>query len=82
MNGLVPAAIMHFTVPKAQPSTEVEDIRLKRGAFVIVGLFLGTIEAFMPTSWSTPARFNGLREERYFLDCLGEELLSFPGQMG
>lgn len=43
VNWIVPAAIMHFAVPKAQPSTDVEDIKLRRGAFIIVGLFLWTI---------------------------------------
>lgn len=43
VNWLVPAAIMHFAVPKAQPDSNVGDIQLKRGAFVIMGLFLWTI---------------------------------------
>nr|WP_217907679.1 sodium:proton antiporter NhaD [Desulfosediminicola ganghwensis] len=43
VNWLVPAAIMHFAVPKAQPDSNVGNIQLKRGAFVIMGLFLWTI---------------------------------------
>ncbi len=43
VNWIIPAAIMHFAVPKAQPSTDVGDIKLKRGAFIIVLLFLWTI---------------------------------------
>ena len=43
VNWLVPAAIMHFAVPKAQPDSNVGNIQLKRGAFVIIGLFLWTI---------------------------------------
>jgi Na+/H+ antiporter NhaD/arsenite permease-like protein len=43
VNWIIPAAFMHFAVPKAQPSTDIEDIQLRRGAFVIVGLFLWTI---------------------------------------
>ncbi len=43
VNWLVPAAIMSFAVTNQQPDTESEDLKLKRGAFVIIGLFLWTI---------------------------------------
>ncbi|KJS03413.1 MAG: sodium:proton antiporter [Desulfobulbaceae bacterium BRH_c16a] len=43
VNWLVPAAIMSFAVPDKQPETGVEDLKLKRGALVIIGLFLWTI---------------------------------------
>jgi NhaD family Na+/H+ antiporter len=43
VNWLVPAAIMTFAVANKQPDTCREDIKLKRGAFVIVSLFLWTI---------------------------------------
>lgn len=40
---IVPAAIMHFAIPNQLPDANVEDLQLKRGAFVIIGLFLWTI---------------------------------------
>ena len=40
---LVPAAIMSFAVADKQPETGAEDLKLKRGALVIIGLFLWTI---------------------------------------
>ncbi|WP_136810266.1 sodium:proton antiporter NhaD [Desulfosediminicola flagellatus] len=43
VNWLVPAAIMHFAIRKAQPDASVENIQLKRGSFIIIGLFLWTI---------------------------------------
>lgn len=43
VNWIVPAAIMHFAVPNLQPDATTEDIKLKRGAFIIIGLFLWTI---------------------------------------
>lgn len=43
VNWLVPAALMSFAVAKKQPQGDVEDIQLKRGALVIIGLFLWTI---------------------------------------
>ncbi|WP_208597671.1 sodium:proton antiporter NhaD [Desulfogranum mediterraneum] len=43
VNWLVPAAIMSFAIPDKKPESGVEDLKLKRGAFVIVGLFLWTI---------------------------------------
>lgn len=43
VNWLVPAAIMHFAIPNRQPDPNTEDLKLKRGSFVIIGLFLWTI---------------------------------------
>jgi len=43
INWLVPAAIMHFAVPTGMPKASVEKITLKRGAFIVIGLFLWTI---------------------------------------
>ena len=43
INWLIPAAIMSFAVPAGQPDANIEQLQLKRGAFVIMGLFLWTI---------------------------------------
>lgn len=43
VNWFVPALIMSFAIPNAQPKSGVEDLKLKRGAFIIIGLFLWTI---------------------------------------
>lgn len=43
INWIVPAAIMSFAVPAGQPDTNIEQLQLKRGAFVIMGIFLWTI---------------------------------------
>lgn len=43
INWLVPAAIMSFAVENKQPEAGLADLKLKRGAFVIIGLFLWTI---------------------------------------
>jgi NhaD family Na+/H+ antiporter len=43
INWIVPAAIMSFAVPKGQPDANVEQIKLKRGAFIIIIIFLWTI---------------------------------------
>ena len=43
VNWLVPAAIMSFAVPTGQPDANTEQLHLKRGAFVIIVLFLWTI---------------------------------------
>ena len=43
VNWLLPAAIMSFAVPNKQPESGIDDIKPKRGAFVIIGLFLWTI---------------------------------------
>jgi Na+/H+ antiporter NhaD/arsenite permease-like protein len=42
-NFLIPATIMSFAVPNDQPTSIAEKVELKRGAFVICGLFLCTI---------------------------------------
>ncbi len=43
VNFLVPAAIMHFAVPRGQPSGDTDTVTMKRGALRIIGLFLLTI---------------------------------------
>ena len=43
VNWLIPAAIMSFAVPKINPAACEIDVKLKRGAFVVIGLFLLTI---------------------------------------
>ena len=43
VNFLVPAAFMHFAIPDVKPEATTENIRLKRGAKVIMVLFLATI---------------------------------------
>lgn len=43
VNFTVPAAIMHFAIPKEKPTAVNETAELKRGALIIVGLFLLTI---------------------------------------
>ena len=43
VNWLVPAAIMSFAVPAGQPDANTEQLQLKRGAFVIMVIFLWTI---------------------------------------
>ena len=43
VNWIVPAVIMSFAVPKVEPATCEVDVKLKRGAFVVIGLFLATI---------------------------------------
>ncbi len=43
VNWVVPAFIMSFAIPKQQPAATTEDIKLKRGAIVIILLFLWTI---------------------------------------
>ncbi len=43
VNWVVPAVIMSFAVPKIQPATCEINIKLKRGALVVIGLFLMTI---------------------------------------
>lgn len=43
VNWLVPAAIMSFAVPKESPETCAIDIKMKRGAVVVMILFLLTI---------------------------------------
>jgi NhaD family Na+/H+ antiporter len=43
VNWLVPAIIMSFAVPKTQPAASTADVALKRGAFVVIILFLLTV---------------------------------------
>jgi len=43
VNFLVPAALMHFGVPKGMPETVSETRKLKHGATVVIGLFAATI---------------------------------------
>lgn len=43
VNFLVPAAIMHFSIPDEQPTAGGEDVSMKRGAKRIIVLFLLTI---------------------------------------
>jgi len=43
VNWLVPALIMSFTVPKTAPRAEKEQVQVKKGGFVVLGLFLLTI---------------------------------------
>ncbi|MCR9244470.1 MAG: sodium:proton antiporter NhaD [bacterium] len=43
VNWLIPAAIMHFMVPKGQPEPMTKEVELKQGWQVVVGLFLATI---------------------------------------
>ena len=43
VNFLVPAAFMHFGVPKGMPEAASEIRRLKPGAIIVVGLFAATI---------------------------------------
>jgi len=43
VNFLVPAAFMHFAIPDEKPGVTTEKVSMKRGAWVIMGLFLATI---------------------------------------
>lgn len=43
VNWLVPAVIMSFAVPNIKPAAGESNVQLKRGAFVVIGLFLLTI---------------------------------------
>jgi Na+/H+ antiporter NhaD/arsenite permease-like protein len=43
VNWLVPATLMSLVVPKARPDGVREDVQVKTGGFVVVGLFLLTI---------------------------------------
>ena len=43
VNWIIPAVIMSFAVPKEQPQSLNEKAIIKKGAFVVVGLFLLTI---------------------------------------
>jgi Na+/H+ antiporter NhaD/arsenite permease-like protein len=43
VNMIVPAAIMHFFIPKERPEALIESQPMKRGGWVIIGLFVLTI---------------------------------------
>ena len=43
VNMVVPAAIMHFFIPKLRPESVLESEPMKRGGWVIIGLFVLTI---------------------------------------
>ena len=43
VNWIIPACIMAFAVPKAMPEASTEEVQLRHGAWVVVGLFLLTI---------------------------------------
>ncbi|MCW9030971.1 MAG: sodium:proton antiporter NhaD, partial [Gammaproteobacteria bacterium] len=43
VNFVVPAAIMHFAIPNEKPTASSEDAPMKRGALIVVALFLLTI---------------------------------------
>ncbi|MCL4169078.1 UNVERIFIED_CONTAM: hypothetical protein GTU68_036463, partial [Idotea baltica] len=43
VNYTIPAAAMYFAVPSGVPEVRKDKVRIKRGAFVIVGLFVCTI---------------------------------------
>ena len=43
VNWFVPAVIMSFAVPNIKPAAGESNVQLKRGAFVVIGLFLLTI---------------------------------------
>lgn len=43
VNWLVPAAIMHFSVPNEHPSGDSEEVFMRRGAMRIIFLFVATI---------------------------------------
>lgn len=43
LNFVVPAAIMHFSIPNGQPLALTSHIKARRGAWVIVGLLLTTV---------------------------------------
>jgi Na+/H+ antiporter NhaD/arsenite permease-like protein len=43
VNWVIPAAIMSFAVPKATPQPLSEAIEVKRGGFIIVGMFVATV---------------------------------------
>lgn len=43
VNFVLPAAIMHFFIPKERPAAVLEAQIIKRGGFIIMGLFLLTI---------------------------------------
>ena len=43
VNFVVPAALMQFAIPRIKPEATSDNVSMKRGAWVIMGLFLATI---------------------------------------
>ena len=43
VNYVIPASIMHFAVPREKPPPIEQRVQLKRGAFIVCGLFMCTI---------------------------------------
>ena len=43
VNWLIPAALMTYAVPRGNPKTSAEHIRVKHGGYVVIALFLSTI---------------------------------------
>jgi len=43
INWFIPALIMSFAIPNIQPTACTVDVKMKRGGFVVIGLFLLTI---------------------------------------
>ncbi|MFC1747352.1 sodium:proton antiporter NhaD [Pseudomonadota bacterium] len=43
VNWVIPAAIMSFAVPNASPQASNEEVSIKKGGFIVLGLFLLTI---------------------------------------
>ncbi|MDQ7014947.1 MAG: sodium:proton antiporter NhaD [Gammaproteobacteria bacterium] len=43
VNWLIPAVIMSFAVPKEQPPATEGEVKVKKGGYVVIVLFLGTI---------------------------------------
>ncbi|MCJ8312190.1 MAG: sodium:proton antiporter NhaD [Pseudomonadales bacterium] len=43
VNFLIPAVIMTFAIPKETPAAVDEVVKVKRGGFIIIGLFIATI---------------------------------------
>lgn len=43
VNYLVPAAIMQFGISNERPTATADNVRIKRGGFIIIGIFVGTI---------------------------------------
>lgn len=43
VNWLVPAVIMHFAIPEGHPAIQEGEVRIKRGGWMIAGLFVVTV---------------------------------------
>lgn len=59
VNYVLPAALMHFAIPKGQPHPLTETFPLQRGAKTIVVLYLATIvtSALLSSFWDVPPVF-------------------------